>query len=257
VQVSYLGYQTTAGLSAIDYRVTDEYLSPPDQASEGPETLVRLPGCYWCYTAPAAAPEVSDPPAVGRGQITFASLNNFAKVNSAVIELWARLLHAAPNSRLSIIVKGGQRNQHVWRAFEQHGIARGRIELLESRSYEAYWQLHREVDIALDPTPYCGGVTTLDALWMGVAVVTLAGERISARGGTTILSNLDLPDLIAQTPEQYVRIACDLAADLPRLTKLRRTLRERMRRSPLMDGPRFARGVETAYRQMWREWVSR
>ena len=117
-----------------------------------------------------------------------------------------------------------------------------------------YFALYRQIDIGLDPFPCNGGTTTCDALWMGVPVVTLAGRTAVGRGGVSVLRNVGLPELIAETPEQYVQIAAALAGDLPRLAELRRTLRERMRASPLMDAPRFARNVEAAYRQMWRKW---
>jgi predicted O-linked N-acetylglucosamine transferase (SPINDLY family) len=117
-----------------------------------------------------------------------------------------------------------------------------------------YFNLHKQINIALDPFPCNGGTTTLDAIWMGVPVITLKGHTAVGRAGVSIMSNLALPKLIADTPDQYLQIATALAADLPRLTELRRTLRGRMRASPLMNAPRFARNVEAAYRQMWRNW---
>ena len=119
---------------------------------------------------------------------------------------------------------------------------------------EQYFELHSQIDIALDPFPYGGGTTTCDALWMGVPVVSLAGNTAVGRGGLSILSNVDLPDLVARSEEGYVRLATELANDIPRLSHLRSTLRQRMEQSPLMDGRRFARNMEAAFRAIWREW---
>ena len=137
-----------------------------------------------------------------------------------------------------------------------HGIADDRIELVGKLPWNQYVHLLQQLDIALDPFPYCGHTTSCDALWMGVPVVTLAGPTAVSRGGTSILSNLGLKELVALDPIQYVRIAVDLADDLPRLAELRETLRPRMQASPLMDAPRFARNIEAAYRQMWRNWCA-
>jgi predicted O-linked N-acetylglucosamine transferase (SPINDLY family) len=267
VQVTYLGYNAPTGLATIDYRLTDRYMESgsgfrvPGPGAEFPEPGTRnpeperpfpLPDCYWCYTTPAEAIEVNDLPALANGYVTFASFNNFVKVNAQVIALWCQILQATPSSRITLSISGGQRNVHVWRAFEQHGVARERVKLLELVPYAEYWPLHHQVDLALDPFPYNGGVTSLDGLYMGIPLVTLAGDRPLARAGVSILSNLDLPELIAQTPQDYVRIASDLAKDVNRLRELRRTLRPQMSTSVLMDGARFAKAVETAYRQMWR-----
>ena len=137
---------------------------------------------------------------------------------------------------------------------ERQGIDPRRAKFVGWVPLSEYFKRYEQIDVGLDPFPCNGGTTTCDALWMGVPVVTLAGRTAVGRGGVSILANVNLPELIAQTPEQYVQIATDLAGDLPRLAELRRTLRGRMQGSALMDAPRFARNIEGAYRQMWRNW---
>jgi predicted O-linked N-acetylglucosamine transferase (SPINDLY family) len=254
VQVTYLGYPGPTGLSTMDYRLTDCHLNPPGQEPEGPEKLVYLPDCYWCYSAPADAPDVNDLPAAAKGHISFACLNTFGKVNSTVLALWAKVLAAVPRSRLHLLIAGGRGNGRVYKIFEQSGIDPQRIELIDRQDSSGYFKLYHAVDIALDPFPYNGHTTSYDGLYMGVPLVTLAGQLAVGRAGVSILSNVGLTDLIAQTSEQYVEIAASLAGNLPRVAELRRTLRQRMQDSPLMDGPRFVRNLELAYRQMWRAW---
>jgi len=148
----------------------------------------------------------------------------------------------------------GSHRQRTADRLVAHGISADRLEFLSPCPWEQYIRLYDRIDIALDPFPYNGGITTCDSLWMGVPLVTLSGRTAVGRAGRTILSNAGLPELIAADPTQYVRLAAELANDLPRLADLRASLRDRMRRSPLMDAPRFARNVESAYRQMWRTW---
>jgi predicted O-linked N-acetylglucosamine transferase (SPINDLY family) len=150
----------------------------------------------------------------------------------------------------------GSPRDAVQRLFDQRGIASNRLTFVGVLPTEQYFELYRQIDLALDPFPYCGGTTTCDALWMGVPVVSLAGRTAVGRGGLSILSNVGLPELVARDTEQYVQIAAHLAADRPRLADLRATLRQRMQESPLMDAPRFARNVEATYREMWRRWCA-
>ncbi len=138
--------------------------------------------------------------------------------------------------------------------FRQLYVDPRRLKFMGKVPFYEYLKLYQQIDVGLDPFPCNGGTSTCDALWMGVPVVTLAGRTAVGRGGVSVLRNVGLPELIAETPERYLQIAAALAGDLPRLAELRRTLRERMRKSPLMDAPRFARNVEAAYRQMWRNW---
>jgi predicted O-linked N-acetylglucosamine transferase (SPINDLY family) len=255
VQVTYLGYPASTGMSEMDYRLTDSFADPPGQTeSLHSETLWRLPVCNWCYEEPESAPEVRTLPA--DRPIRFGTFNNLAKVSSPIMDLWAAILIAMPSSRL-VIKSQGVAEESVRRRINQCFMSRGlQPDRLELRGHEPIFTSHLEaynqLDIALDTFPYHGTTTTCEALWMGVPVVTLAGSAHVSRVGVSLLSCVDLPDLVAKSPEEYVSIAVGLAKDLPRLAELRRTLRLRMRASPLMDGARFARDIESAYRQMWR-----
>ena len=214
VQVSYLAYPATSGLGTMDYLITDRYLDPPDQDSPcHTEELIRLDGSYWCLPAGENDPEPGPLPAQCTGQVAFGSLNNFCKISSQVIALWARVLQAVPNSTLAVLINESDPDQSVaWALFRQHGIEPPRLRLLtRRRPREAYLTLYQQLDISLDPFPYNGHTTSLDSLWMGVPVVTLAGQTAVGRAGVSTLSNVGLTELIAHTPEEYVRIAAELA----------------------------------------------
>jgi protein O-GlcNAc transferase len=255
VQVTYLAYCGTTGLSAIDYRLSDPYLDPPgcDEAVYSEQT-VRLPETYWCYGPPSEAPPCSGVPALQSGHVTFGCLNNFCKVTGATLAAWSRLLQAAPDAHLLLHAQAGGHRDRVRDYLSGQGVSADRLSFAEKVSLAEYFRLYARIDVALDPFPYGGGTTTCDALWMGVPVVSLAGQTAVGRGGLSILTNAGLPELAARDVDDYVRIAAALASDVPRLTELRSTLRERMQRSPLMDASRFARNVEAAYRGMWRRW---
>jgi protein O-GlcNAc transferase len=200
----------------------------------------------------------NDLPAINRNYVTFGCLNNFCKVNEQVLALWAMILKSVPESRLLILTDPGGHRDQVRKVLQGLGISAMRVEFAATCPHSQYLGLHHKIDIILDTFPYNGHTTSLDALWMGVPVVSLLGQTAVGRGGLSILSNIGLPELVAHTEEEYVKIAVDLANDLPRLAKLRETMRERMQVSPLMDAPRFARSIEDAYRTMWHQWcVSR
>jgi protein O-GlcNAc transferase len=255
VQVTYLAYCGTTGLRTIDYRLTDPYLDPlGDEERFYSERSMRLRS-YWCYEPPDGAPEVQPPPAQSAGHVTFGCLNNFCKVSPESLATWCSLLRAVPGSRLVVHAAEGAHRERLRQRASSEGVAPERIEFVGTLPVAQYLEQYHRIDIALDPFPYPGGTTSCDALWMGVPVVTLPGTTAISRGGLSILSNLQLPDLVAGSQDEYVRIAAGLAAALPRLADLRSTLRERMRASPLMDGPGFARDVEAAYRRMWQEWI--
>jgi protein O-GlcNAc transferase len=257
VQVSYLGYPGTTGLAEIDYRLSDS-LADPTGTTESlhAEKLWRLPVCNWCYGAPPNAPPARSSRA--DAPVCFGTFNNFLKASPAVMEMWAAILKAAPSSRL-IIKSGGllepSAGRRVIEFFTSRGVQPDRLDLRGvDPDFRSHLDAYNQMDIALDTFPYHGTTTTCEALWMGVPVVTLAGPSHVSRVGVSLLSAVGLPELIAHTPQQYVQIAVALASDLPRLAELRRTLRDRMRASPLMDAPRFARDIEAAYRQLWHLW---
>ena len=193
-------------------------------------------------------------PALAHGYVTFGCLNNFAKVSSPTLAVWSQLLRELPQARLVLHARQGEHRRRTLDRFAQQGVAPGRVDFIDYLQGEDYLRQYHRIDIALDPFPYTGGTTTCDALWMGVPVITLAGRTAVGRSGVSLLSHVGLQDFVATTQEQYVELASRLAGDLPRLAQLRAGLRQRMRASPLMDGPAFANSVENAYRLMWRAW---
>jgi predicted O-linked N-acetylglucosamine transferase (SPINDLY family) len=257
VQVAWLAYPGTTGLAAMDYRLTDPHLDPPGLNDHFySETSIRLPETFWCYDPRATDLAVSALPAQTNGHITFGCLNNFCKVNDRVVQLWAEVLKAVDGSRLMILCHEGRHRQSLLDILKREGVHPDRIEWATRRPRREYLELYHRIDIGLDTFPYNGHTTSLDSYWMGVPVVTLVGPTVVGRAGLSQLTNLELKELTAHTPRQYVQIAAALAGDLPKLADLRRTLRLRMQASPLMDAPRFARGIEAAYRQMWRRWCA-
>jgi protein O-GlcNAc transferase len=257
IQVTWLGYPGSTGMDAIDYRLSDPYLDPPDtDLSVYSEQTVRLSHTYWCYQPGGAVPDVLPPSALTAGFVTFGCLNKFAKVSPPVLDSWTQILKAVPHSRLILHCNLGTHRPQLIERFTRTGIAPERIELVGKQPWLQYISTYNRIDIALDPFPYGGGITTCDALYMGVPVVSLSGCTAVGRAGRSILSNADLPDLIASTSKQYQTIATKLADDLPRLTELHKTLRQRMLSSPLMDAKSFACDIESAYRGMWRNWCA-
>jgi predicted O-linked N-acetylglucosamine transferase (SPINDLY family) len=255
VQVCWLAYPGTTGLSAIDYRLTDPYLDPSGLFdSFYAEQSIRLPETFWCYDPLASEPAVNALPALENGYVTFGSLNNFCKVNDTTLKLWAGVLKVVDRSRLVLLADEGSHRKRILDAFEQHSIERERITFFARHPRQQYLALYHGIDLGLDTLPYNGHTTSLDAYWMGVPVVTLVGPTVVGRAGLSQLTNLGLRDLVAETPEQCVTIACEAARDLDRLSSLRQTLRAKMQGSPLMDATRFARGMEQAYRTMWQRW---
>jgi predicted O-linked N-acetylglucosamine transferase (SPINDLY family) len=261
IQISYLGHPGTTGLATMDYRLTDSLSDPLGMTEEFySETLLRLPRTNWCFTPPPNVPEVVPPP-VSRGQpLCFGSFNKYAKATPQVLDLWAEILKTVKGSRLFLkdrAMADPATRERTYGEFERRGIERERLQVgAFDLDLPSHFGMYGQVDIALDPFPYNGTTTTCEALWMGVPVVTLAGVTHIARVGVSLLTNVGLPELIASSPEQYSSIAVNLAESRPRLENLRRKLRDQMRSSPLMDGPRFARDVEAAYRDIWRRWCA-
>jgi predicted O-linked N-acetylglucosamine transferase (SPINDLY family) len=259
IQVTYLGYPNTTGLMTIDYRLTDAIADPIGSSDASySETLVRLPKGFLCYRPPERCPPITALPALNTGYVTFGCFNNVSKVNPAVVAIWARILQALPRARL--LLKGAAfadtaSRDRVQALFGQDGITADRIEmtpLIKGRA--EHLQTYGRVDIALDPFPYNGTTTTCEALWMGVPVISLAGQTHAGRVGVSLLTHVGLSELIAESPEAYVQLAVELASNLEHLQYLRRGLRERLQRSPLMDAAGFTRSLEQAYREMWKRY---
>jgi predicted O-linked N-acetylglucosamine transferase (SPINDLY family) len=258
VQASWLGYLNTTGMHAMDARLTDAVATPPEFDAYHVERVVRLPGCQWCYQPIMETPDVAALPARRHGRITFGSFHNLAKVGPGVIRLWSRLLQRVPDSRLLLMARGlADGDRDLLGRFAAGGVNADRIELRNVAPYREYLSSYGEVDISLDAFPYSGGTTTCEALWMGVPVVTWTGPTVPGRGAASVLTAAGLPELAADSPEEYLRIAAELAADISRLEQLRASLRRRMKDSPLMDAPRFAAGMENACRELWRAWCAR
>ncbi|HTU92377.1 MAG TPA: tetratricopeptide repeat protein [Gemmataceae bacterium] len=255
VQVTFLGYPGTTGLEVMDYRLTDPYLDPPGQTDTNyVERSVRLPYSFWCYDPLVGGPPISPLPAVANGFVTFGCLNNFCKVNAETFHLWAQVLNAVPSSRLLLLSRQGSHRQATTNQLVQRGIDASRLQFVDPQPREQYLRVYHRIDVGLDTLPYNGHSTSLDSLWMGVPVVTLIGQTVVGRAGFSQLSNLGLVELVAESKDQFIEIAKQLAFDLPRLAELRRGLRQQMEQSPLMKAVPFTRAVEEAYRQMWRKW---
>jgi predicted O-linked N-acetylglucosamine transferase (SPINDLY family) len=257
VQVSWLGYFNTTGLSAMDYVITDYDTVPAGREQWYRETVVRMPHNRFCYTPPSLCPDVESLPACKNGYITFGCFNNVAKLTPDVIQAWCEILKRVPASRLVLKWKtldNGAVRDHFRMLFAMHGIPRRRIEFRGQSPLFIMRDEYNDIDIALDPFPYTGGLTSCEALWMGVPVVTLAGDRPVSRQTKGFLKMLELDDLSADTDADYVDIAVELSADLDRLSRLREGMRRRMAASPLCDGIGFTRTLEDIYRQIRITW---
>ena len=256
VQVAWLGYFATTGVAAIDYLIADPWTLPASEEASFTEKIWRLPETRLCFTPPDVRVEVGPLPALAGSGPTFACFNTLSKMNDAVVALWARVLAAVPASRLFLMAKQLAETASRHRVVEQfaaRGIDAGRLILEGAVPRGQYLATYQRVDIALDPFPFTGGTTTVEALWMGVPVLTLAGKTFLARQGVGLLMNAGLPQWIAADADDYVAKAVAHAADLDRLAQLRSGLREKVLGSPLFDAPRFARHFEAALRAMWSE----
>jgi predicted O-linked N-acetylglucosamine transferase (SPINDLY family) len=261
VQVTYLGYPDTTGMSAMDYRITDDNADPAGMTERfHTEPLIRLPGSFFCYRPAEELPDVASPPCEVTGQVTFGSFNNLAKVSADVIALWARVLDEVPLSRLmikSLALNDEPTRRRIRRAFAAHGIDSRRLDLRGREvTYRQHLAMYAGVDVALDTFPYHGTTTTCEALAMGVPVVTLAGRTHASRVGVSILTHAWLEDWIAKDADEYIFKAVSLASDPARLKELRRVLREQLFNSSLGDANALARHLEESYREMWSKWCA-
>lgn len=259
VQASWLGYFATTGLAAMDYLIGDPWTVPEVEEAHFTEKIWHLPETYLCFTPPDADIQVAPLPALADGHITFGCFNNLAKMNDAVVTLWARVLQAVPGSRLFLKTEQlgvATVRQSVVERFAIHGIDAGRLILEGAAPRAELLAAYHRVDIALDPFSYPGGTTSVEALWMGVPVLTLAGERFLSHIGESILQNAGLPEWIAVNADDYVARAVSHAGNLQRLATLRSGLRQQVLASPLFDALRFARHFEAALRGMWQNWCN-
>jgi len=255
VQAAWLAYPGTTGLATMDYRLTDPFLDPPEKEDHiYCEKSVRLAETFWCYDPLSEEIAVGELPTKRNGYITFGCLNNFCKVTPRTLELWDGVLRSVQNSRLTLLAAHGGHRKRIRDYCQQRAIDPDRIDFLQFQPRRQYLEAYRQIDIGLDTLPYNGHTTSLDSFWMGVPVVSRIGDTVVGRAGWSQLSNLKLSELAGETDEQFVKIAVELANDPHRLGELRRELRKKMRASPLMDANRFARNMESAYRQMWKNY---
>ncbi len=257
VQVTFLGYANTTGLDTMDYRITDGYADPPGTEARYAEKLLRMPHSLWCYEPQRAVAPANPAPVLENGYVTFACFNGAYKLNQPLMKVWAAILHAVPDSRLMLVnVPTGGARERIVAWLGAQGIGSGRLELHARLPTDEFWAAHRRADIALDPFPCNGGATTCETLWLGVPVITLAGQTFVARAGVSLLSNCGLTQLIACSPEEYVVLAAGLAREPLRLADMRVRLKESLPGSPLLDAPAYAQALDAHYRAIWRQWCS-
>jgi len=260
VSVTWLGYSGTTGVKAIDYILADRWVAPEGSDWQFAEQPYRLPDSYLCFSPPSLEVPVEPLAALSNGYVTFGCFNNLNKVSDATIACWADVLRAVPTSKL--LLKSGPLRDETLKArtlerFAEQGIGAERLELMTSVSDSAgHLATYNRVDIALDPFPYNGTTTTAEALWMGVPVLTLAGDRFIARVGVSLVETMGMGDWVATDTGDYVAKAVQFAADVEGLAGIKAGIRARFLASPLCDAPRFARNLEGAFRHMWRDWCA-
>lgn len=262
IQITWLGYPNTTGLSSIDYKIVDNITDPPSLNDNFySEKLLRMPYSFLCYLPFESSPEIDQPPVIKNGYITFGSFNNIAKISTEIFQCWIEILKNIDNSH--IILKGKVFSDkstcdYYLNLFERNNIDNKRVKLLSRiHSMKEHLKAYNMIDIALDTFPYNGTTTTCEALWMGVPVITLEGERHASRVGKSILTNIGLEDFIAQNYIEYVEIGKKLSNNINKLTDLRFTMRERLKKSVIMDYKKFTRDLENLYRTVWNIWCEK
>jgi protein O-GlcNAc transferase len=258
IQLTWIGYPATTGLQTIDYKIVDHFTDPPGTTEQFySEKLMRLPNCFVCYLPDEDSPDVGTLPAAEVGHITFGSFNFIAKITPEVFTVWAKIMNRLPDSRLLLKDRNFDdktAREYAMNMFKGRGIGMDRIILNPWDSPPRHMEAYNSVDIGLDTFPYNGLTTTCEAMWMGVPVISLAGTAYASRAGVSLLSNVGLKELIANTPDEYIEIAVNLAKDLKKLQLLREKLRDMMMRSPLCDEKRFTANLEICYRGIWKTW---
>ncbi len=259
VQMAYLGYSNTTGLTSIDYRLSDNYADPEPQSDLfSSEKLIRLPNSYYCYTPYPKIPEINPLPASGKNYITFGSFNHKSKLNKYTLYLWAQVLQAIPTAKF-LIKNRSLADENTKKAliqqFNELGITENRLILkAHTKSVFDHLSIYHDIDIGLDTFPYNGATTTCEALWMGIPVVTLVGEKHVSRMGLSILSTAGLKKCLANTEQEFIQRCVQLAQNLTDLSTLRQNLRTQLQNSPLMQASIFTQQLESVYRQCWQTW---
>ena len=258
IQATWVGFGLTTGMRAIDYRISDCHVSPPGISDAWHrERILRLPDSQWCYSAPQVSPPLSRLPMLSNRHVSFGSFNQVDKLNDEVFAAWAEILRSLPGSRLTMVgIPMGRYRDKLLFKWRELGIDPFRISLHSHVKRERFLAIHDQVDIAFDPFPYNGGTATCESLWMGVPVLTMKGASCLSLAGVSLLTAAGLPDWIANSREDYVRLAIAKASDPEALSTLRENMRARLLASALMDGARFTRNFEAALRGAWREWCA-
>lgn len=259
VQITAWGYATGTGLAAMDYFLADPILVAPEERRFFAEEVVDLP-CWGCYEPPDYLPALAPAPAATGKPFTFGCLNRFERISDRAIAAWSRVLAAVPEATLLYkdpAMDNAQIHDRFSQRLDEAGIPPERVLLMGRTPHEANLAVYNEVDVALDPFPSSGGVTTAEALWMGVPVVTLLGNTPPGRLTASVLMQIGMADWIARNEEDYADLAAKAAADVERLAGLRQTMRARLAASWFGDPRRYTRAVESVYRTLWRRWCSK
>ena len=254
VMLSWLGYFATTGLSFMDGVLLDSFHAPKGTESQFVEPIIRLPRGRFCYSPVVFAPDVSNPPRLKNGFITFGSFNNTSKYNDAVFDVWAKILSSIPSSKLILKWRAFVDKPHCERtleAFAKRGVEPSRIELRNASFHADMLKEYADIDIALDPFPFTGGMTSCEALWMGVPVITYPQSQVVSRQTYAALSYIGLQEFAAKDADDYVKIAVELANNPKRLQTIRVNMREMMRASPLMDTAGFAEQLESVFYEVY------
>jgi predicted O-linked N-acetylglucosamine transferase (SPINDLY family) len=255
IQVTWLGYPNTTGLSAIDYRLSCNTVHPKEEENYHTEKLIRMPTAAFCFSQPAQSLEIKSPPVQKNGYITFGSLHRPFKISQNTCNLWSSLLHACPTARLLAFNTAftAESEAGLIESLANNGIDPKRIEVRRQFVGESYLATYDDIDIALDVSPWAGGTTTLEALWSGVPVIARYGDRGSARSSASVVTSIGRSEWIARSDADYLNQVISLANDIPQLCRHRRQLREQMQKT-VFDGKRFTRDLERVYGELWNHW---
>jgi predicted O-linked N-acetylglucosamine transferase (SPINDLY family) len=243
----------------MDYLIVEPLMVQPGEERFFVEKLAYLPRRF-CFTPPFLSQDVEALPALDNGYVTFGCFNNLAKISDRVVSVWAEILKKVPLSRLvlkSSYFRDYEIRLHFKRRFEVHGVSPERLDLRPESLHFFMMSEYCDIDIALDPFPYSGGLTSCEALWMGVPIVTLPGELPVSRQTESFLQALDLSAFVARSEEDYIKIASGWAAKVELLADIRANLREKMSRSSICDGKQFSRDFGEVLKKMWEEQMGR
>ena len=255
IQVSWVGYPGTTGLSAMNYRLVNKHFAPPGTLdTQFMEKLVHLPSAT-AFNPATDAPAINVLPALGSATFTFGSFNRLSKVSQEVLSVWVRILQALPESRLLLgHLHGPTMKQDAMARFAEYGIRPEQLILCERTSISEYLHLHHKVDLLLDTFPYAGGTTTSHGLWMGLPTLTLAGQTLAGRGGAAIMSQYGLTPFVVNTKNEYVEQAISWANKREELATIRSNMRERIKCHPTRSQEFITQSLESALRKMWKIW---